>query len=196
MIVHERTNDLANGTQSFPYWGMGGVPLTSRKFAHPPTTTTTTRENSKKIKYKTVTTIYIVKIASFMHTNVTLEITKASKDQKFSLCNPPRTAKFLVPSSGGKRYLGNPGTTLLNQAKKLVKQVKKVSQNTKIVFSSIIIQKDRKNIDKKANSYFKKLLNVYFFGNSNLKEKHLVQKKLPLNKKGNSILANNFLKYL
>ena len=36
LIVHERTNDLANGTQSFPYWGMGGVPLTSRKFAHPP----------------------------------------------------------------------------------------------------------------------------------------------------------------
>ena len=40
---------------------------------------------------------------------------------------------------------------LLNQAKKkIVTQVKKVSQNTKIVFSSIIIRKDRKNIDKKV----------------------------------------------
>ena len=42
------------------------------------------------------------------------------------------------------------GTNLLNQAKKLVKQVEKVYQNIKIVFSSIIIRKDRKNIDKKV----------------------------------------------
>ena len=34
------------------------------------------------------------------------------------------------------------GINLLNQAKKIVKQVKKVSQNTKIVFSSIAIRKD------------------------------------------------------
>ena len=50
------------------------------------------------------------------------------------------------------------GINLLNQAKKIVKQVKKASQNTKIVFSSIITRKDRKNIDKKVsevNSYLK-----------------------------------------
>ena len=35
------------------------------------------------------------------------------------------------------------GINLLNQAKKIVKQVKKASQNTKIVFSSIITRKDR-----------------------------------------------------
>ena len=53
------------------------------------------------------------------------------------------------------------GINLLNQAKKIVKQVKKVSQNTKIVFSSIAIRKDRKNIDKKVAEVklpFKKLL--------------------------------------
>ena len=43
------------------------------------------------------------------------------------------------------------GTNILNQAKKIVKQVKKISQNTKIVFSSIIIRKDRKNVDKKVS---------------------------------------------
>ena len=49
----------------------------------------------------------------------------------------------------GTNDLSN-GKNLLNQAKKkIVTQVKKVSQNTKIVFSSIIIWKDRKNIDKK-----------------------------------------------
>ena len=43
----------------------------------------------------------------------------------------------------GTNNLAN-GTNLLNQTKKIIKQVKKVSQNTKIVFSSIIIRKDRK----------------------------------------------------
>ena len=37
---------------------------------------------------------------------------------------------------------------------------------------------------------------MYFIDNGNLKEEHLGQKKLHLNKKGNSILANNFLKFL
>ena len=94
------------------------------------------------------------------------------------------------------------GINLLNQAKKVVMQVKKVSQNTKIVFSSIAIRKDRKNIDKKVaevNSRLKNYCNqenIEYIGNSNIKEDHLGVKKLHLNKKGNSVLANNFLKYL
>ena len=94
------------------------------------------------------------------------------------------------------------GTNLLNQAKKIVKQVKKVSQNTKNFFSSIIIRKDRKNVDKKVsqvNSYLQnycKQKNIDFIDNGNLKEEHLGQKKMHLNKNGNSILANNFSKYL
>ena len=93
------------------------------------------------------------------------------------------------------------GTNLLNQAKKIGKS-KKVSQNTKIVFSTMIIRKDHKNIDKKAsqiNSYSKNYSNqknIDFIDNGNLKEERLGQKKLHLNKKGNSILANNFVKYL
>ena len=101
----------------------------------------------------------------------------------------------------GTNYLAN-RANLLNQVKRIVKQVKKVSQNTKIVFSSIIIRKDRKNIDKtvsQVNSYLKNhcnQMNIDFIDNGNLKEKHLGQKKLHLNKKGNSILANDFLKSL
>ena len=94
------------------------------------------------------------------------------------------------------------GINLLNQAKKIVKQVKKASQNTKIVFSGIITRKDRKNIDKKVsevNSYLKNYCsqkNINFIDNSNLKEEHLGQKKLHLNKKGNSILAKKNLNFL
>ena len=49
----------------------------------------------------------------------------------------------------GKNDLAN-RTIRLNQAKKIVTEIKKKSQNTKLNFSSIIIQKDRKNIDKKV----------------------------------------------
>ena len=61
-------------------------------------------------------------------------------------------SEFLIVHAG-TNDLAN-GTNILNQVKK--KQVKKISQNTKIVFSSIVIQKDRENIDKKVsqvNSY-------------------------------------------
>ena len=91
---------------------------------------------------------------------------------------------------------------MLNQVKKIVKQVRKVFQNTKVVFSSIIIWKDRKNIDKKVpqvNSYLKNYCNqknIDLIDNGNLKEEHLGQKKLHLNKKGSSILANIVLKFL
>ena len=94
------------------------------------------------------------------------------------------------------------GINLLNQAKKIVKEVKKMSPNTKVVFSSITTRKDRKNIDKKVsevNSYLKNYCsqkNIDFIDNSNIKEEHLGKKKLHLVKKGDSILANNFLKYL
>ena len=85
-------------------------------------------------------------------------------------------------------------TNLLNQVKKIFKQVKKVSQNTKIIFSISIIPKERKNIDKNVlqlNSYLKNYCNKkpIDFIDSNLKEEHLGEKKL--NKKGNSILTNN-----
>ena len=94
------------------------------------------------------------------------------------------------------------GINLLNQAKKIIKEVKKVSHNTKIAFSSIVTRKDRKNIDKKVlevNSHLKNYCsqkNIDFIDNSNIKEEHLGVKKLHLNKRGNSVLASNILKYL
>ena len=94
------------------------------------------------------------------------------------------------------------GINLLNQAKKIIKEVKKVSHNTKIAFSSIATRKDRKNIDKKVlevNSHLKNYCsqkNIDFIDNNNIKEEHLGVKKLHLNKRGNPVLASNILKYL
>ena len=40
------------------------------------------------------------------------------------------------------------GKNVLNNVKKIVKEVKRISPNTKIAFSSITIRKDKKGIDK------------------------------------------------
>ena len=94
------------------------------------------------------------------------------------------------------------GENLLNNVKKIFKQVKKLSPNTKVAFSSIVTRKDKKDISKTVqdtNSRLKNYCsqkNIDFIQNSNIMEEHLGIKKLHLNKKGNSLLANNFLKYL
>ena len=83
----------------------------------------------------------------------------------------------------------------------MVKKVKNSSPNTKLVFSSVILHKDKKDISKKigeTNQRFKnycKQKNIDFVDSSNIIEEHLGNKKLHLNKRGNSILVKNSLKY-
>ena len=80
--------------------------------------------------------------------------------------------------------------------------MKKLSPNTKVAFSSIVTRKDKKDISKTVQDTNSRLKiyctqkNIDFIQNSNIMEEHLGVKKLHLNKKGNSLLANNFLKYL
>ena len=80
--------------------------------------------------------------------------------------------------------------------------MKKLSPNTKVAFSSIVTRKDKKDISKTVqdtNSQLKNYCsqkNIDFIQNNNIMEEHLGIKKLHLNKKGNSLLGNNFLKHL
>ena len=91
---------------------------------------------------------------------------------------------------------------LLISVKKMVKKVKNSSPNTKLVFSSVILRKDKKDISKKVGETNQRLKNyckqknIDFVDNSNIIEEHLGSKKLHLNKRGNSILAKNILKFL
>ena len=90
------------------------------------------------------------------------------------------------------------GINSLNSVKKIVKDVKKSSPNTKLVFSSILIRKDKKGISKKVTDINSRLKNycqqkhLDFIDNSNILEEHLGNRKRHLNKRGNSVLANNF----
>ena len=59
-----------------------------------------------------------------------------------------------------------------------------------------------KDLNKKAVEVNSRLKNfctqkkIDFIDNTNIKEEHLGNKKLHLNKRGNTVLANNLLKYL
>ena len=94
------------------------------------------------------------------------------------------------------------GINSLNCANKIIKKVKQISPNTKVVFSGLIRIKDKKDLDKKVVEVNSRLKNFYaqkdidFIDNTNIKEEHLGNKKLHLNNRGNTVLANNLLKYL
>ena len=79
------------------------------------------------------------------------------------------------------------GINSLNCAKKIIKKVKQISPNTKVVFSGLITRKDQKDLGKKVvevNSRLKNFCaqkNIDFIDNTNIKEEHLGNKKLHLN---------------
>ena len=83
-----------------------------------------------------------------------------------------------------------------------MKSVKRFSPQTKLVFSSLIVLKDKKNIDKEVldtNARLKNFCNqknIDYIDYINFKEDHLGIKKLRLDKRGNSVFAQNLLRYL
>ena len=75
----------------------------------------------------------------------------------------------------GTSHLTN-NVNLLNSVKKMVKKVKNSSPSTKIVFSSVILYKDKKDISKKVGETNQRLKsyckeeNIDFVDNSNIIE--------------------------
>ena len=87
----------------------------------------------------------------------------------------------------------------LRSVKKLCEKAKRTSPDTKIVFSNIIHQKDRRNTNKQrmdTNARLKNFCNqknIPLIDNGNIKEEHLGVKKLHLNRRGNFLFAKNLL---
>ena len=73
---------------------------------------------------------------------------------------------------------------------------------TKFVFSSLNIQKDKKNIEKEvldANIRLKNFFNqknTDYNNNANIKKVHQGNKKFHLNKRGKSLFTQNLFRYL
>ena len=94
------------------------------------------------------------------------------------------------------------GKNVLNNVKKFIKSVNRLFPQTKLLFSSLIVRKDKKNIDKgvlDTNARLRNFCNqknIDYIDNTNIKEDHLGNKKLHLNKRGNSAFPQNLLRYL
>ena len=77
--------------------------------------------------------------------------------------------------------------------KKIVKKGKQTSTNAKIVISSLITRKGKKDLDKKVQDVNNSLknyctqTNLDYIENNNIKEEQLGSKKLHLNKKENTV---------
>ena len=91
---------------------------------------------------------------------------------------------------------------MLNNAKKIVKELTAKLAKVKIVLSGLITWKDKKNLDKNVTETNKRLKNycrqkdIDYIDNSDIKVDSLGIKKLHLNGNGNSFFAKNLLKYL
>ena len=94
------------------------------------------------------------------------------------------------------------GKNRLNTVKKVIKLVKSFSPQTKLVFSGLIVRKDKNNIGREVldeNARLRNFCNeknIDYIDNNSIKEVHLGNKKLHLNKRGNSVFAQNLLRYL
>ena len=90
----------------------------------------------------------------------------------------------------------------LRSVKKLCEKAKRISPVTKIAFSNIIYQKDKRNTDKQrvdTNARLKNFCNQIYIpliDNGNIKEEQVGVKKLYLNRRGNSLFAKNLLGFI
>ena len=103
-------------------------------------------------------------------------------------------------------HIGNNDLTnnvkLLNNVKKILKKVLANASSTNLAFSSIIIRKDKRNVEKSILDTNPRLKifcmqkDIGFIKNSNVKEYFLGKKKLHLGQRSNSFFAKNLLKYI
>ena len=94
------------------------------------------------------------------------------------------------------------GVNTIESLEKIVQTAKTESEWTELVISGLVTRRDKPGMIKKVadlNSRVKDFCRnqqIKFLDNSNLNDACLAAKKLHLNKRGNSYLANNFLKVI
>ena len=88
------------------------------------------------------------------------------------------------------------GINMLNNAKKIVKELTTKLPKVKIAFSGLITRKDKKSLDKNVTETNKRLKNYCRQKDIGYYRDSLGIKKLHLNRKCNSFFTKNLLKYL
>ena len=91
---------------------------------------------------------------------------------------------------------------VLKNVRKILKKVLANAPSTNLAISSIIIRKDKRNVEKFIADINGRLKNFHmqksigFINNNNIKEYFLGKEKLHLGQRGNSVFAKNLLKYM
>ena len=96
------------------------------------------------------------------------------------------------------------GIDTIENMKSAIEETRQESPGTEIVLSTVVIRKDKQAMDKKLNvkeintkiKNFAKDLNVQLIDNSNIDTSCLSRKQLHLNRKGDSLLANNYIRFI
>ena len=131
-----------------------------------------------------------------------LKITRVQQRKTFVTLSNPKYAKKtdIIIVHAGTNDITN-DTKSFENYKKITDTVKSKLPNCKYAISNVIIRKDKANIEKviEFNSRLSKFCSknkMDIIENENLDGSCLSFKKLHLNKKGNSYLANNFSDFL
>ena len=105
-----------------------------------------------------------------------------------------------VPGASSADVLTN--INLLSNVKMIVNKTNKTSPNTVLTFSNIIFRKDNRNLEKNRADTNSRLKNfcrqkkINLISNDDIRKEHRVIKKIHLNRKVNSIFANNLLTFI
>ena len=111
--------------------------------------------------------------------------------------NPPDVIILHI----GSNDLTKGGDTIDN-IQFIINKITKAASHTKVVLSSLLMRRDKNNIEKHVNELNVKLKTlaednfIDYIDNTNIDESCLGQKKLHPNKKGKAFLANKFKRYL
>ena len=142
------------------------------------------------------------KICSMMDVRSRLKITRVQQRKTFvTLVSEVRKKPDVIIVRAGTNDITN-NTRSFDNYKKITDTIKSKLPNYKYAISNVVTRKDKPDIENKViefNSRFSKFCSknkVDIIENENLDWSCLSFKKLHVNKKGNSYLANKFLDFL
>ena len=141
-------------------------------------------------------------ICSMMDVRSRLKITRVQQRKTFvTLVSEVRKKPDVIIVRAGTNDITN-NTRSFDNYKKITDTIKSKLPNYKYAISNVVTRKDKPDIENKViefNSRFSKFCSknkVDIIENENLDWSCLSFKKLHVNKKGNSYLANKFLDFL
>ena len=113
-----------------------------------------------------------------------------------------RKPDYIIVHCGTNDLTKKDGINTLETIREMIIETKKETPQTTIVLSTLTMRRDHEGMNKKVNNLnrdLKKLaveINIPIIDNSNIDISCLSSRQLHLNRKGDSVLARNFIRYI